>query len=66
MPELPIEFVLFAGTLAGVAIFHHKALLVALSGLAAGTLYKLAFAQFDEGSGFDGLARHRPVPHRYL
>ena len=44
MPELPIEFVLFAGTLAGVAIFHHKALLVALSGLTAVTLYKLAFA----------------------
>ena len=58
MPELPIEFVLFTCTLAGVAIFHHKAMLVALSGLTAITLYKLAVAGFGEGPGLSGLAQH--------
>jgi Na+/H+ antiporter NhaD/arsenite permease-like protein len=58
VPELPIEFVLFACTLAGVAFLHHKALLVALSGLTAVTLYKLAAARFDEGSGLEGLGLH--------
>ena len=58
MPEVPIEFVLFACTLAGVALVHHKALLVAISGLTGVALYKLAVVGFREGSGFDGLARH--------
>ena len=55
---VPVEFVLFALTLAGVALFHHHTLHVALIGLAAITLYKLGFTGFKEGPGPGGLARH--------
>ena len=55
---VPVEFVLFALTLAGVALFHHHTLYVALIGLAIITLYKLGFAGFKAGPGFGGLARH--------
>ena len=40
---VPVDFILFGLTLLGVAIFHHKTLEVALSGLVAVTLYKLLF-----------------------
>ena len=39
---VPIEFILFAAGLAGVALFHHHSLRVALIGLAVITLYKIA------------------------
>ena len=39
---IPVDFILFALTLLGVALFHHHTLQVALAGLAAITLYKLA------------------------
>jgi Na+/H+ antiporter NhaD/arsenite permease-like protein len=55
---VPVDFVLFALTLAGVALFHHHTLQVALIGLAVITLYKLGFAGFKTGTGFAGLARH--------
>ena len=55
---VPVEFVLFCLTLAGVALFHHHTLQVALIGLAAIILYKLGFAGFKEGPGFAGLALH--------
>ena len=55
---VPLEFVLFGLTLAGVALFHHHTLQVALTGLAAITLYKLAFTGFKAGAGFGGLALH--------
>jgi Na+/H+ antiporter NhaD/arsenite permease-like protein len=55
---VPVDFVLFALTLAGVALFHHHTLQVALIGLAAITLYKLGFTGFKTGPGFAGLARH--------
>ncbi|MGH8765638.1 MAG: hypothetical protein ACRET8_07955, partial [Burkholderiales bacterium] len=55
---VPAEFVLFALTLAGVALFHHHTLQVALIGLAAITLYKLGFAGFKEGPGLGGLGTH--------
>ncbi len=41
------EFILFGLTLIGVALYHHKTLQVALSGLAAITLYKLFVIGFD-------------------
>lgn len=53
-----MEFVLFALTLAGVAIFHHRTLEVALAGLVAIVLYKLATAGFHEGTGLAGLGAH--------
>jgi len=54
----PVDFVLFALTLAGVALFHHHTLQVALTGLAVIVLYKLAFTGFKTGAGLEGLARH--------
>jgi Na+/H+ antiporter NhaD/arsenite permease-like protein len=55
---VPIEFVLFGLTLVGVALFHHHTLPVALTGLAAITLYKLAFTGFKTGPGLGGLGLH--------
>ncbi len=54
----PIEFALFAMTLAGVALFHHQTLYVALTGLAVVTLYKLFFTGFKTGTGLVGLVHH--------
>ncbi len=53
-----MEFVLFALTLAGVALFHRRTLEVALAGLAAIVIYKLATGGFHEGAGFAGLGAH--------
>ena len=55
---VPLDFVLFGLTLAGVALFHHHTLQVALIGLAVIVLYKLGFTGFKEGPGFGGLGRH--------
>jgi Na+/H+ antiporter NhaD/arsenite permease-like protein len=55
---VPFEFVLFGLTLAGVALFHHHTLQVALTGLAAITLYKLLVTGFKTGPGLGGLALH--------
>jgi len=55
---VPFEFVLFGLTLAGVALFHHHTLQVALVGLAAIVVYKLAFTGFKAGPGMGGLALH--------
>ena len=55
---VPIDFVLFALTLAGVALFHHHTLQVALIGLAVITLYKVGFAGFKTGPGLAGFAVH--------
>ena len=40
---IPIDFILFGLTLLGVALFHHHTLRVALTGLAAIVIYKIAF-----------------------
>jgi Na+/H+ antiporter NhaD/arsenite permease-like protein len=55
---IPVGFILFALTLIGVALFHHKTLQVALAGLAAIVVYKLAFTGFKFGPGLAGLALH--------
>jgi Na+/H+ antiporter NhaD/arsenite permease-like protein len=55
---VPTDFVLFALTLAGVALFHHHTLQVALTGLAVIVLYKLGFTGFKTGPGLGGLALH--------
>jgi Na+/H+ antiporter NhaD/arsenite permease-like protein len=55
---IPVDFILFALTLLGVALFHHFTLQVALSGLAAIVVYKLIFTGFKFGAGFAGLALH--------
>jgi len=55
---VPVDFVLFALTLAGVALFHHHTLQVALIGLAVIVLYKLGFTGFKTGPGLAGLGQH--------
>jgi Na+/H+ antiporter NhaD/arsenite permease-like protein len=58
VPEIPIDFVLFALTLTGVALFHHHTLKVALIGLVTIAVYKVLFAPFREGAGVTGLGAH--------
>lgn len=54
-----IEFILFALTLLGVAVFHHKTMQVALIGLASILLFKLLFVtQFDLVQHIFGNADH--------
>ena len=55
---IPVDFILFALTLLGVALFHHKTLQVALGGLAAIIVYKLVFTGFKDGAGLAGLGHH--------
>ena len=55
---IPVDFILFALTLLGVALFHHHTLRVALIGLATITVYKLAFTGFKTGDGIAGLIGH--------
>jgi Na+/H+ antiporter NhaD/arsenite permease-like protein len=52
---IPLDFILFALTLLGVALFHHQTLYVALAGLAAITAYKLGFGDFGGVPGLAGL-----------
>lgn len=58
MPSFPLEFLFFAATLAGVALWHKRALTVALTGLAVTLAYKLALTGFAEGPGLAGLGAH--------
>jgi Na+/H+ antiporter NhaD/arsenite permease-like protein len=55
---IPVDFILFGLTLLGVALFHRHTLQVALTGLGAIVVYKLAFTGFKFGLGFTGLALH--------
>ena len=55
---IPVEFILFALTLLGVALFHGHTLYVALTGLAAISLYKIAFTGFKTGAGIAGFLGH--------
>jgi Na+/H+ antiporter NhaD/arsenite permease-like protein len=55
---IPFDFILFGLTLLGVALFHHRTLQVALTGLGAIVAYKLALTGFKSGPGLAGLALH--------
>jgi Na+/H+ antiporter NhaD/arsenite permease-like protein len=55
---IPVDFVLFALTLLGVALFHHYTLYVALTGLFTISLYKILFTGFKTGVGVAGLLGH--------
>jgi Na+/H+ antiporter NhaD/arsenite permease-like protein len=55
---IPIEFILFAAVLAGVALLHHHSLRVALIGVVTITLYKIAFSSFRGHAGVAGLLTH--------
>ncbi len=55
---IPVDFILFALTLLGVALFHRHTLPIALTGLATLIVYKLAFTGFKFGAGLGGLGQH--------
>jgi len=55
---VPLDFILFALTLLGVALFHNYTLYVGLTGLVTITLYKLIFTGFKTGDGLAGLGIH--------
>jgi Na+/H+ antiporter NhaD/arsenite permease-like protein len=55
---IPVDFILFAATLLGVALLHHHVLKVALTGLAVISLYKIVFTGFKFGPGIAGFAAH--------
>lgn len=60
---IPLEFFLFALTLLGVALFHHRTFTVAVTGLAAIIAYKLFFTGFHVAGqapepGVTGLWHH--------
>lgn len=53
---IPVDFILFALTLLGVALFHRHTLHVALAGMAVIAGYKVLFGDFAGVSGVAGLA----------
>ncbi len=55
---IPVDFILFALTLLGVALFHNATLYVALTGLATISLYKILFTGFKTGVGLAGFFGH--------
>jgi Na+/H+ antiporter NhaD/arsenite permease-like protein len=55
---IPVDFILFALTLLGVALFHHYVLQVALTGLTVIAGYKILFAGFKTGTGLAGFGLH--------
>ena len=55
---IPVDFILFAMTLAGVALFHRYTLAVALTGLVVITAYKVLFTGFKTGAGVIGFGLH--------
>ena len=61
---VPVDFVLFGLTLAGVALFHKYTLQVALTGLAVITAFKIGFSPFATGPGVGGFVAH--VSHEWV
>ncbi|MBL8417625.1 MAG: citrate transporter [Dechloromonas sp.] len=55
---IPVDFILFALTLLGVALFHNATLYVALTGLVTISLYKMIFTGFKTGVGVAGFVGH--------
>ena len=55
---VPFDFILFATTLLGIALFHRHTLQIALGGLLAITAYKLSITGFKDGAGLGGLLIH--------
>ena len=55
---IPIDFILFALMLVGVALFHHHTLAIAVGGLIVISIFKIAVSPFPEGPGVAGWAAH--------
>jgi Na+/H+ antiporter NhaD/arsenite permease-like protein len=55
---VPVEFILFACVLAGVALLHHHTLRVAVVGALVIAAYRVGFSPFVSGPGLAGLGGH--------
>ncbi|HRD85266.1 MAG TPA: citrate transporter, partial [Rubrivivax sp.] len=55
---VPVEFILFGLVLAGVALFHHHTLRIALGGAVLIGLYKIVLSPFKSGAGLGGFMLH--------
>ena len=55
---VPVEFILFALVLGGVAMLHLHALKIAIGGALTIAVYKLLFSPFKTGAGLGGLGLH--------
>ena len=56
--SVPLDFILFACVLAGVALLHKHALKVAVGGAIVISLYKIFIAGFKTGAGLPGFFGH--------
>jgi len=56
--SIPVDFILFALMLVGVALFHHHTMKVAVTGLLVITIFKVLFSPFAEGAGAAGFLAH--------
>ncbi len=61
---VPVDFIIFALILLGIALFHHHTFNVAMAGLAALIAYKLFLTGFKTGPGVPGLLAH--VHHEWV
>ena len=61
---IPVEFLLFAATLACVALFHHHTMPIAVTGAAVISIYKILVSPFREGAGIAGFLTH--VGHEWV
>jgi len=61
---VPLEFFMFAAVLAGVALFHHYTLRIAVAGAVGIALYKVLASPFAHGAGLGGLAAH--IGHEWV
>ncbi|TAK91083.1 MAG: citrate transporter [Burkholderiaceae bacterium] len=55
---IPVEFFLFTLTLLGVALFHQRAMEIALTSAVVTALYKILFSAFSGGIGVAGFLHH--------
>lgn len=55
---IPLEFILFAATLLGVAFFHHRAFQIAIGGMLLVVAYKFGVTGFRQGPGLEGFIGH--------
>ena len=55
---IPVEFILFAIILLGVALFHRHTFPIAAGGAAVIALYKIFFSPFAIGAGWSGFGAH--------
>ena len=56
--NISFEFVLFGLTLAGIALFHKRAMAISISGLLAILAYEAIFTAFPTGTGMGALITH--------